>query len=167
MPAATRDPAHPSSLIPLHSALLAAAVVLLIGLAITTYLGLQSLYREEVQRGLTGAERSAAKLAVQVQQVMDQVDQTTLLVKQLHESRNPMDLTGLRHAGLVAFDVTRAVLTTDRRGLTIDRTSENVPLGLGDNDDFKRHLRYNDLGLTLGPSEPDHLGGGWMMPSRA
>ncbi|WP_428424830.1 diguanylate cyclase domain-containing protein [Methylibium sp.] len=148
----------------LHSALLAAAVLVLIALGVVTQLSLNSEYRHEVQRALRDTERSAQKLAVRVGEVLDHVDQTTLLVKSLRETSNPMSLSGLRTAGLVQLDSTRALLTTDRRGFVEDSTSPDVALNLADEDDFKRLVRDPALQLTLGVPQPDHLNGGWMMP---
>lgn len=149
----------------LHSALLAAAVLLLVALGVATRITLQEARRDEVQRALRDADRSAQKLAVRVREVLDSVDQTTLLVKAMHESGNPMNLTDLRHAGLLAFDVTHAVFLTDARGMVEDSSSIDVPLNVADEDDFKKHARYNDLGLTLGPPSPHPLARGWMMPA--
>ncbi len=151
--------------LPLHSALLAVAVLLLVALGVATRIALQDAYREAAQRALHDADRSAQKLAVRVREVLDSVDQTTLLVKALRETGNPMDLTTLRHAGLLAFDMTHSVFVTDRRGMVDDSTSLDVPLNIADEDDFKRHARYNDLGLTLGPAQPHPLAQGWMIPA--
>ncbi len=151
--------------LPLHSALLAMAALLLAGLGVATRMALQDAHREEVQRALRDADRSAQKLAVRVREVLDSVDQTTLLVKALRETGNPMDLTGLRHAGLLAFEVTHSVFVADRRGMVTDSSSIDVPLNIADDEDFKRHLRYNDLGLTIGLPQPHPLAQGWMMPA--
>ena len=118
-----------------------------------------------MRAALANSERSAQKLAVRVREVIDQVDQTTLLVKSLHETRNPMNLAALRDASLDASDVTRAVLITDRRGLVEDRTSDDVPMNIADEDEFKHHLRVRDRRLTLALPAPNPLAGGWTIPA--
>ncbi|WP_165349713.1 diguanylate cyclase domain-containing protein [Methylibium sp. Pch-M] len=153
-----------TSPVTLHSALLAAAVLLLAVLGVVTQLSLDTANRNEVQRALRDTERNTQKLAVRVGEVLDRVDQTTLLVKSLHETGNPMSLSGLRAAGLVTLDTTRALLITDRRGVVQESTSPDVALNLADEDDFKRHLHDPALGLSIGAPQPDHLNGGWMLP---
>src|SRR5882724_9841152 len=149
----------------LHSALLVAAFLLLVALAAATELTLRGAYEDEVQLAFNASERTAQKLGARVKEVLDQVDQTTLLVKSLHEAHNRMDLKGLRSASLLSYDVIRAVLITDRLGRVQDSTTLEVPRHLADGEDFKRHARYDDPGLTLGLPEPDLLGGGLMIPA--
>lgn len=157
--------AAPRRPLTLHSTLLVAAALLLVALGVATRVSLHEAYRDEVQRALRDADRSAQKLAVRAREVLETVDQTTLLVKALQETGNPMDLTGLRHAGLLAFDVTHAVYLTDRAGMVRDTSSLDVPLNIADEDDFKRHARYNDLGLTIGVAQRHPLTQAWMMPA--
>ena len=154
-----------SALLTLHSALLAAAALVLAALGVVTQLTLDHEYRSEVQRALGEADRSTQKLAVRVSEVLDRINQNTLLVKSLHDAGKPTELAALRDAGLVTLDTTRALVVTDARGFVNESTSPDVALNLADEDDFKRHQRDAELGLTIGVPQPDHLHGGWMIPA--
>lgn len=150
----------------LQSMLLAAAALLLLGLGAATQWTLQKAQQREVEHALDGAERSARKLAVRVSEVLDRIDQTTRVVKVLRENGSRMTLPQMNHAGLLAADVSRAVFVTDRRGMLLASSdAAAVPLNIADEDEFKRHARAGDLGLTIGPPGPDHLGGGWAIPA--
>ena len=96
--------------------------------------------------------------------MLDEVGQTTLLVKVLHERGMLPPLLSLRQGGLLANEVTHAVLRVDRKGMVVDSTSTASVLNVADDDDFKRHLKNPDLDTTIGPSAVDHLGGGHMLP---
>lgn len=154
---------HPRrlSLPSLQSAVLLAALAVLVALGLATRQALIDEYERSIHHELRLLEGTAQKLATRTRQLLDQADQTTMIAKSLYETGNPMDLTGLRHAGLVAYEATRAVYRADARGLVIDSTTPKVPLHIGDDEEFKRHRRYNDLGLTLGQPARDVLGSGW------
>ena len=144
---------------------MAVALGLLLALGAATHLTLRSLHRDAVRVALNGAERSAQKLAMQTREVLDRVDQTTLLVKALHESRNPMDLQALRLASLDASEVTRAVVVTDTRGRVVERTSDEVPADLGDRPEFEHHLEVRDRRLTLALPSLLPRARGWAIPA--
>ena len=160
-----RPPPLFSALLTLPSALMVAALCVLAALAAVTQTTLRNAYRDDVRAILMNSERSAQRLAVRVREVIDQVDQTTLLVKALHETRNPMNLAALREASLDASDVTRAVIVTDRLGRVEDRTSEDVPKNLADELEFKHHARVRDRQLTLAVPTPAEHGGTWTIPA--
>lgn len=150
--------------ISLTAAVLAAAGIVLAGLAVVTHFALRSEWQDQVAFALRDADRTAQKLALRVQEVLDRSEQITRLVKSLHEGGHAITLTDLRHGGLLTFDVARAVFVTDARGMVLDGTSSDIPTAIADEPDFKRHARYNDLGLTIGVPQRHYLGG-WFMPA--
>lgn len=153
------------ALLTLPSALVVAALCVLVALTLVTQTMLRNAYRDDVRATLTDAERSAQRLAVRAREVIDQVDQTTLLVKALHETRNPMNLTALREASLDASEVTRAVVVTDRDGHVIDRSSDDVPMELARELEFAHHAKTRDPRVRLGLPTPTERGDGWIIPA--
>lgn len=125
---------------------------------------LEQEHHGEVERALMAGDRSAQKLAVRTAQVLDHVNQLTRLVKVLHESSNPLDLEGLRQAGFVTGDMTRAIYLTDARGFVVASTSGAVPANIADEPDFKRHRFHPGSGMTVGHPIADHLHGGAVIP---
>lgn len=150
--------------LPLTAAVLACAALVMIGLAVATTMALRSEWRDHVERTLRDADRTAQRLAQRVHEVLDRGAQVTLLVKSMHETGKPITLTELRHAGLLTFDVARAVFIADAHGMVTDGTSSEVPTAISDEPDFQRHALYNDLGLTVGAPQRHYLGG-WTMPA--
>ena len=121
-------------------------------------------YRAEVGLILAGAQRTAQKLASRTTQVLDEVDRTTLLIKVLHERGMLPPLLSLHQSGLLANEVTHAVMLVDRKGMVVDNTTTASALNVADDDDFKRYLKQPELDVTLGASTVNHLGGGHMLP---
>lgn len=160
------SPAAPPALrrLPLTTAVLLCAALVLAGLSVATTMALRSEWRDQVERTLRGADRTAQRLALRVHEVLGRGEQVTLLVKSMRETGKPITLTELRHAGLLTFDVARAVFVTDKQGMVTDGTSLEVPTSVADEPDFRQHARYNDLGLTIGAPQRHHLGG-WVMPA--
>ncbi|MGA0609083.1 diguanylate cyclase domain-containing protein [Caldimonas sp. KR1-144] len=150
--------------VPLTAAVLACAASVLAGLAVVTNIALRAEWREQVEQTLRDADRTAQRLALRVEEVLHRGDQITSLVKSMREAGHPVTLTDLRHAGLLTFDVARAVFVTDARGMVIDGTSPDIPTAIADEPAFQRHARYNDLGLTIGPPQRHYMGG-WYMPA--
>jgi len=155
---------HRLTRLPLTTAVLACAALVLVGLAVATTMALRSEWREHVERTLRDADRTAQRLAQRVHEVLDRGAQVTLLVKSMRETGKAITLTELRHAGLLTFDVARAVFVTDAEGMVTDGTSSEIPTAIADEPDFQRHARYNDLGLTVGAPQRHYLGG-WTMPA--
>ena len=154
-----------SPLLTLPFALMAAALCVLLALAGVTHALLRSAYRDDVRASLLDAERSAQRLAVRAREVIDQVDQTTLLVKALHETHNPMTLAALREASLDASDVTRSVVITDRDGRVTDRTSDDVPMTLARDLEFAHHTKVRDPRMTIGLPMPTERADAWVIPA--
>ncbi len=141
----------------------AGAALLLLGSLMVLAL-LRAEYRSEVDAILGDAERTAQKLAFRTGEVVDRVNQSTLLVQYMLERQDKLPLQALRRGRVLALDVTRVVLVTDALGFVVDSTSDLVALNLADEDHFKAHKRQADLGVTIGPAMPSPLAGGWGIP---
>jgi diguanylate cyclase (GGDEF)-like protein len=148
----------------LHRTVLAATFVLMVLLGIVTQTSLRAAYEDEVEAALLDTERSAQKLAVRVSEVLDRVDQNTMLVKSLHETKNPMSLDELRTAGLISLGPTRALLTTDRRGFVREAMDSDSPLNFADEPSFKLHRAEPQMELSIGQPHRDTMSGQWVMP---
>ncbi|MBC7955065.1 MAG: diguanylate cyclase [Cytophagales bacterium] len=148
----------------LQGGVLAAGAALLLLLGGAVQLALSSEYRNAVDAILSDSDRTAHKLAARTGEVLDRVNQSTLLVKYLHERGQLPPLQSLRNGGVLSDDVTRVVTLTDPKGFVIDGTSTLVALNIADDDRFKAHKKQADLDLTIGVGAPDPLAGGWSIP---
>jgi diguanylate cyclase (GGDEF)-like protein/PAS domain S-box-containing protein len=148
----------------LQAGVLLGAACLLGLLALAVTLTLRHEHHREIDSILQEGERTAQKLAFRTAEVFDRVNQSTLLVKHLSNARRLPPLQSLRHGGVLANDVTRAVFVVDRIGTVVDSTSDLVALNIGDEDYFKAHKRQADLDLTIGTVEPQPLTQGWAIP---
>ena len=117
--------------------LLVAALLFLL-LAVIVVQSLRLEQRREVDAILDQANRSAQKLAARTTEVLDRVSQTTLLVRHLRETGNAESLQSLRAGGVLAHDVTLALMVSDARGFVTEATSEDLPLNMADEAHFKR-----------------------------
>jgi diguanylate cyclase (GGDEF)-like protein/PAS domain S-box-containing protein len=156
-PAARRLPS-------LQTAVLVAGAVLLVALLATVHYLLRAEYRNEVDAIIGDSERTAHKLAARTSEVFDRVNESTLLVKYLHERGYPVQLQSLRFGGVLADDVTRSVLLADAKGFVLDSTSSTAALNIADEDDFKLHKRQMDLDVTIGLPALNPVAGGWGIP---
>ncbi len=149
----------------LEAALLLAALLLLAILVAAVTMTLRVEYRSEVDEVLNSANRTALKLAGRTTEVLDRIDQTTLLVKHLTERQALPSLGLLDGAGLLSNDLTRVVLLTDRDGFVHASTQADTALNIADEDDFKRHRADPGLGLTIGVPARNPLNGQWAIPA--
>ena len=144
--------------------LLAAGASVLLSVAVVVALTLRNEYNREVSDILLHGARTAQKLALHTTEIFDRANQTTLLVKHLAETQRLPPLADMRNAGVLANDVTRVVLLTDKRGFVVDSTSDQVALNVADEDDFKAHKRRGDLDVTVGEAAQSPLAGGHAIP---
>lgn len=160
----TARPLHLRRLASLQAGVMLGAACLLGLLALAVTLTLRHEHHQAIDKILQDGERTAQRLAFRTAEVFDRVNQSTLLVKHLSDARRLPPLQSLRHGGVLANDVTRAVFVVDRIGSVIDSTSDLVALNIGDEDYFKAHKRQADLDLTIGTAEPQPLAHGWAIP---
>ncbi len=162
------DPAPPTPfrhrLATLQAGVLLGGVGLLIVLAITAYLSLQTTYQRAVDRVLSDADRTAQKLAFRTSEVFDRVNQSTLLITHLANAGEVPPLQELQQGGVLAGEMTRAVFVSDAKGRVLDSTSDKVALNVADEDYFKTHQRVSDRDLLIGVAAPLPLADAWGIP---
>jgi diguanylate cyclase (GGDEF)-like protein len=138
--------------------------------AVTTALGILGVmafaalsvrhdHHREVGTVLAESERAAGKLASRTEEVLQRVDQTSLLLKFLAEQNRLPRLTALVGAGALTADAVQFAYVTDERGFVRDSTSDDVALNVADEDFFKQHLRQSDVDLLIGPPQRDAISG--------
>ncbi|UUX95749.1 diguanylate cyclase domain-containing protein [Aquabacterium sp. J223] len=131
----------------------------IVGVLASAALSIGQDHRREVTAVLTDSERAAAKLASRTEEVLQRVNQTSLLIKFLAERQRLPRLEELAAAGALTADAVQFAYVTDERGFVRDSTSEDVALNVADEEFFKRHRRDSEVDLLVGPPQRDAISG--------
>jgi diguanylate cyclase (GGDEF)-like protein len=108
-------------------------------------------YRTALAEILSSSDRKAQKLATQTTEVFDRVNETTLLIKYLHERAEPPSLDALRDAGVISRELVQFIYVADRRGFILDTTAGLSAANVSDEEFFKRHKHHADLDVSIAP----------------
>lgn len=158
------DPFLPNDGSSLPSAVITAAVALLFALGAVLWLGLRNERRQLIEQAYAATDRSAIRLALHANDVIDRADKALQVLKSLRENANPLTLEALSRGRVTGEEVASGFVVTDSTGMVVESSSPDLVVSLRDADDFRRMARGEEQGLVIGAPAQDHVRGGWVIP---